>query len=380
MGHQQEFQGKGLELLQALYDQYQPNDGVTLPLVFTDWSHLAQQVDEESLKFSGRVCELALRSKNSGQPYTEASQCLAFLSGLNSNFNYFSQDYFSGRSDIRSLTTLATITSQTQSLECTFSSKGKLKTFGSTSTPTPAAARKSAPAAPGTGPFSDPALDNYIKRGKCPIHRMTNNSLADYGFLERHDYHCVLTSNTPDVSAGAGRHVSFPPARTTPPVQSPAPAAPQPAPASVPAPSPAIGRATYASALPSFPPAPSDNDDISVGYDFIGSDGHSSNTTTSEAPTPYYAPCFVDEEQCPTPFIVPPSHSSVLWLPSAMDPPSTSVPDLRLLHVPSVPQLEHPTPSNPPHGAPSGSILRFSHTLRVCVNTASMAHPQSTLP
>ena len=48
-----------------------------------------------------------------------------------------------------------------------------------------------------------------------------------------------------------------------------------------------------------------------------------------------------------------------------MDPLSTSVPDLRLLHVPSVPQLEHPTPSSPPHGVPNGSILRFPHTLRV---------------
>ena len=83
----------GLELLQALYDQYQPNDVVTLPLVFTDWSQLAQQVvDEESLKFSSRVREVALHSKNSGQPNTEASQCLAFLRGLNSNFNHFSQD------------------------------------------------------------------------------------------------------------------------------------------------------------------------------------------------------------------------------------------------------------------------------------------------
>jgi hypothetical protein len=48
-----------------------------------------------------------------------------------------------------------------------------------------------------------------------------------------------------------------------------------------------------------------------------------------------------------------------------MAPPSTSVPDLRLLHVPSVPQLEHPTPSNPPHGAPSGPILRFPRPLRL---------------
>ena len=49
-----------------------------------------------------------------------------------------------------------------------------------------------------------------------------------------------------------------------------------------------------------------------------------------------------------------------------MDPlSSTSVPDLLLLYVPSVPQLEHPTPSNPPHSAPIGPILRFPHTLHV---------------
>ena len=89
MGRQQEFQGKGLELLQAIYDQYQPNDVVTLPLVFTDWSQLAQQANEESFKFTGRVRELALQSKNSSQPYTEASQCLAFLHGLNYNYNQF---------------------------------------------------------------------------------------------------------------------------------------------------------------------------------------------------------------------------------------------------------------------------------------------------
>jgi hypothetical protein len=89
MGRQQEFQGKGLDLLQALYDQYQPNDVMTLSLVFTDWSQLAQQANEESLKFSGQVRELALQSKNTGQPYTEASQCLAFLHGLNSNYNHF---------------------------------------------------------------------------------------------------------------------------------------------------------------------------------------------------------------------------------------------------------------------------------------------------
>jgi hypothetical protein len=133
---------------------------------------------------------------------------------------------------------------------------------------------------------------------------MDNHTLAECSFLRYHGFRCIPTGSTPDVSAGTGRHVSFPPA-TTPPVQSPAPAAPQLAPASVPAPLPAIGRATYASALSSFPPAPSDDDDISVGYDFVGSDG-SPNTTTSKATTSYYAPCFVDEEQCPIPFVVPP--------------------------------------------------------------------------
>jgi hypothetical protein len=47
-----------------------------------------------------------------------------------------------------------------------------------------------------------------------------------------------------------------------------------------------------------------------------------------------------------------------------MAPPSTPVPDLRLIHVPSVPQLD-PPPSNPPHGASRGPILRFLRTLRV---------------
>jgi hypothetical protein len=251
MGRHQEFQGKSLELLQAVYDQYQPDDVVTLPLVFTDWSQLAQQADEESLKFSGRVRELALRSKNSGQPYMEALQCLAFLRGLNYNFNHFSQDYFSGRSDIR-LTTLATITSQTQSLERTFTSKGKIKTFGSTSTPisTAAVPPKSSP----IHPLSESTLDSFVKKNKCPIHRMDNHTLAECGFLKRHGFRCVSTGSTPDVSAGAGCHVSFPPA-TSPPVQSPVPAALQPTSASVPAPPPAIGRATYASTLSSFPPA-----------------------------------------------------------------------------------------------------------------------------
>ena len=63
-----------------------------------------------------------------------------------------------------------------------------------------------------------------------------------------------------------------------------------------------------------------------------------------------------------------------------MDPSSTSVPDLRLLHVPSVSQLEHPTPSNLPHGAPSGSILHFPHTLRVRRDGLHGTTPGQLLP
>jgi hypothetical protein len=157
--------------------------------VFTDWSQLAQQLDEESLKFSSRVRELALHNKNSGQPYTEASQCLAFLRSLNSNFNHFSQDYFSGCSDIR-LTTLATITSQTQSLQRTFTSKVKIKTFGSTSTPIPAAAVL--PESPPLHLLSETALlDLYVKKNKCPIHQMDNHTMAECGFLRRHGFRCI---------------------------------------------------------------------------------------------------------------------------------------------------------------------------------------------
>ena len=90
------------------------------------------------------------------------------------------------------------------------------------------------------------------------------------------------------VSAVTGRHASFPPA-ATPPVQPLAPAphqsAPSLAPSSVPASSPAIGRAIYASALSSFP-ASSDDDDLSIGYDFVDSD--SNPNPTSDATTSYY--------------------------------------------------------------------------------------------
>ena len=369
MGRHQEFQGKGLELLQALYDQYQPNDVVTLPLVFTDWSQLAQQADEESLKFSGRVRELALRSKNSGQPYTEASQCLAFLRGLNSNFNHFSQDYFSGRSDIR-LTTLATITSQTQSLERTFSSKGKTKTFGSSSAPVPTAPvpPKSSP----LHPLSEATLDSFVKKNKCPIHRMDNHTLAECGFLKRHGFHCVPTGTTPLVSAGNGRHVSFPPA-TRPPVQSPAPAAPQPTPASAPAPPHAIGRATYASALSSFPPALSDDDDISVEYDFLGSD--SSPNTTNDATTSYYAPRFVDEEKCPDQFIVPPpTPPSRGLLPSWLLRPLLF---LICAYSTCHQSLNSNTPLLPTRRTVRQAVQSYVFpSPSVCVGTASMAQPQ----
>jgi hypothetical protein len=68
----------------------------------------------------------------------------------------------------------------------------------------------------------------------------------------------------------------------------------------------------------------------------------------------------------PCPVYSPSSHSSVPQYPSIVaPPPSTSVSDLRLLNVPSVPQLEHPTLSNPPHGAPIGPILRFPRTLHM---------------
>jgi hypothetical protein len=219
-----------------------------------------------------------------------------------------------------------------------------------------------------------------MKRGKCPIHRMTIHSLADCGFLKHHGYRCTPTSSTPDVSAGAGRHVSFPPA-TTLPVQSPAPAAPQPAPASsVPAPPPAIGHATYASALSSFPPALSDDDDISVGYDFVGSDG-SPNTTTSDAPTSYDAPCFVDEEQCPTPFVVPPptppSHG---FLPSWILRPS-----LFLIYAYS--STCHQSLNSNTSLLPTCRTVRqvvqsyvFSHTLRVRRYGLHGTHPSQIFP
>ena len=266
------------------------------------------------------------------------------------------------------------ITSQTQSLERTFTSKGKIKTFGSTSTPisTAAVPPKSSP----IHPLSESTLDSFVKKNKCPIHRMDNHTLAECGFLKRHGFRCVSTGSTPPVSAGAGRHVSFPPA-TSPPVQSPAPAAPQPTPASVPAPPPAIGRATYASALSSFPPAPSDDDDISVGYDFIGSDG-SPNTTTSEATsstTSYYAPCFVDEEQYPTPFIVPPP-----------TPPSRGLlpswilcPLLFLICAYSTchQSLNLNTPLLPTRRTVRQAVQSYVFPApSVCVGTASMAQPQ----
>jgi hypothetical protein len=196
--------------------------------------------------------------------------------------------------------------------------------------------------------------------------------MAECGFLKRHGFRCVSTGSTPAVSVSAGRHVSFPPA-TSPPVQSPAPAALQPAPASVPAPPPAIGRATYASVLSSFPPAPSDDDDISVGYDFIGSDG--SHNTTSEATTSYYAPCFVDEEQCPAPFIVPPpTPPSRGLLPSWLLRP--------LLFLICVYSTCHQSLNS------NTSLLPNCRTVRqavqsyvfpapsVCVGTASMTQPQ----
>jgi hypothetical protein len=57
-----------------------------------------------------------------------------------------------------------------------------------------------------------------------------------------------------------------------------------------------------------------------------------------------------------------------------MDPSSTSVPDLvRLLHVPSVPQLEHPTPSNRRTVRQAVQSYVFP-TPSVCIGTASMAH------
>ena len=142
----------------------------------------------------------------------------------------------------------------------------------------------------------------------------TSHGVADYGFLKRQGFQCIPISAPASCFSRHGPPCQFlTSSHPTPPVQPPAPAPHQSAPSSVPALSPAIDHATYASTLSSFP-ASLEDDNLSIGYDFIDSD--SNPDPTSNITTSYYTPCFVDKEQCPIPFVRQPPTQSRGFLPT----------------------------------------------------------------
>jgi hypothetical protein len=97
IGGTDDYEGLGLELLQAIIDHFIPSESVNLPTIFTEWNDLHQKKDALASLFSGRVIKLATRSRRAGQEYTDVSQILTFVDGLHEGFNEFAKDYFSGR-------------------------------------------------------------------------------------------------------------------------------------------------------------------------------------------------------------------------------------------------------------------------------------------
>jgi hypothetical protein len=118
IGGADDFEGLGLELLQAILHHFQPSESVNLPTIFREWQALRQQLDEGATAFSGRVSKLASRSKRAGQGYSEVSQLLTFVGGLHGGFADFAKDYFSGRTCLTD-TTLRDTTALAKTLELT---------------------------------------------------------------------------------------------------------------------------------------------------------------------------------------------------------------------------------------------------------------------
>jgi hypothetical protein len=119
IGGADDFDGLGLELLQAIINHFiMPSTSVHLPTIFREWSELRQQRHEGVAAFSGRVTRLASRSTRAGQSYSEVSQILTFVSGLHGGFADFANDYFSGRICLTD-TTLRDTTALAKTLELT---------------------------------------------------------------------------------------------------------------------------------------------------------------------------------------------------------------------------------------------------------------------
>jgi hypothetical protein len=54
IGGTDEYEGLGLELLQAIIHHFIPSKSVNLPTIFTEWNNLHQKKDRLSAVFSGR--------------------------------------------------------------------------------------------------------------------------------------------------------------------------------------------------------------------------------------------------------------------------------------------------------------------------------------
>ena len=265
IGGTDEFEGLGLELLQAIINHFIPSESVNLPTIFTEWNELHQKKDELSTVFSARVTRLANRSKRAGQEYTEVSQLLTFIDGLHDGFDDFSKDYFSGRICLTD-TTLRDTTALAKTLELTMEKKKRQTRVDAN--PRRGRARRANGITPDnacvdvtSGPLSRAQVDALFANFKCPLHRVNNHTCMQcyaYG-----DQGYVITKKP----AGAGRRVSGPtpaPPTTT---ASPAPA-PAPTPAPAPPPVPPAGDVTGAARNAHVTFAPDDtveDDDVSVG-------------------------------------------------------------------------------------------------------------------
>jgi hypothetical protein len=204
-----EYDGRGMEMLQAIIDHFIPSAAVNLPTIFTAWNQLHQNNDELAAVFSSRVSRLANRSKRAGQAYTEVSQILNFVNGLHDGLDDFAKDYFSGWICLAS-TSLQNTTTLAKTLELTMPAR-KANTPRSSGSNRRSGRARRASGTPdnesvdvSSGPLSRAQVDALFSNFSCPLHRVNNHTCMEcYAFSD----HGFLITKKP---AGAGRRVTGP--------------------------------------------------------------------------------------------------------------------------------------------------------------------------
>ena len=110
------FDGRGLEMFQAIIDHFIPSAAVNIPTIYREYAELHQAKDELVVAYINRVTKLANRSKQGSFEYTEVTQILTFVNGLHGGFHDFTKDFFSGRISLTA-TSLQDTTVRARTLE-----------------------------------------------------------------------------------------------------------------------------------------------------------------------------------------------------------------------------------------------------------------------